>query len=83
MRTPPAHPCPACGKARYRFPSGDLAVLCSTCWNGLSDDARNAYTAAGRLYQKDRKGRLTQMCNALAALIQAAKDLKQQEDLFA
>lgn len=81
MRKPPRHPCPACGRARHRFRSGDLAVLCKLCWYGVSDDVRAAYNAAGRAYLKNRRAELGNMRAALTAPIEAAKALRDQPSL--
>lgn len=81
MRRPPANPCPACGRARYKFASGDIAVLCRTDWLAVPAEVRDAYNRAGIAFMRDRRGQLDNMRAARVALIAAAKALRPQPSL--
>lgn len=83
MRKPPAHPCPVCGKARTRLPDGTVTVLCARCWGTVPDHDKGLFQAAGKAFQHSPKTELAAMRTARAALIEAAKTMKQQQDLFA
>lgn len=82
MRRAAAEPCPACGRARHRFITGDYAVLCKRCWEAVSSDVRSAFNAARAKYKSDRRNNVDVIKAAREALIDAAIATRHQLELL-